>query len=301
MATTTTLAFVPLRAGQNPVNPPPPVGTTPLPDSKVTPAMTAWAVALLHDGSFPLFGTQQKTIDGLNLIARKEWHPPDPPVGPNSWHYGVTLYQVTGGAPMNRVTATATVGARGTDSVTLITTAAQAQALKASGNDFVIQYLGSVTSAIVDIILAAGLAFMPVTYADKWDGPTTVNELKALGLPTGCTVWLDVEGVGAMDPTALKAAINNWATAVQAAGFVAGLYVGSGCPLTSIELYQLKVTRYWHSLSRTVDRNGQDSCPACGWCMYQLFPSVTWGGVWSDVDFIQQDWQGRLPTWVKAA
>jgi hypothetical protein len=279
-------------------NPPPPAGTTILQDSQVTPDMTAWAVSVLHDGSVPLFGTVQKTIDGLDLIARKEWHPPEPSIP--SWHYGVTLYHVVGG-PMNIVSATAKVGARGTDSVTLIQSATMAQNLKAAGVDFVLQYLGSVTAEHVGFILAAGMAFMPVTYADKFDGPTTVAELQALGMPKGITTWLDVEAVGTMDPTLLKSKINAWAKAVQAAGYVAGLYVGAGCPLTSIELYQLAVTRYWHSLSRTVDRNGADSCPACGWCMYQLFPSETVGGVWSDYDFVQQDWQGRLPTWAVAA
>jgi len=201
---------------------------------------------------------------------------------------------------MNRMTATASVGSRGTDSVTLIKTAAMAQNLKASGIDFCLQYLGSVTSEIIDVILSAGLAFMPVTYADKFNAQATVDELKTLNIPP-CTVWLDVEGVTGMSAQALIAAINTWAIAVQAAGFEAGLYVGAGCPLTSVELYRLKVTRYWHSDSRTVDRNGADSCPACGWCLYQLFPSVTWGGVWVDVNFVQEDWRGRLPSWVKAA
>lgn len=297
----TTMAFTErLRAGQDPVNPPPPAGTAPLPQADVTPAMETWAVSILHDGSVPLFGTVQKNWGSAGvIIARKEWHPPDPPVGPSTWHYGVTLYQVTGGS-MNRVTANANVGARGTDSVTLISTAAQAQSLKAAGVDFCLQYLGSVTSAIIDVILAAGLAFMPVTYADKFDGPTTVNELKALNLPAGCTVWLDVESV-TMDPTALKTAINNWATAVQAAGFVAGIYVGSGCPLTSAELYQLKVTRYWKAASRILDRNGQLAEPGCGWCMFQGYPSETVGTVWSDYDFVWQDYRGRLPSWVKSA
>lgn len=201
---------------------------------------------------------------------------------------------------MNKAASVAVVGARGVDAVTLISTAAQAQGLKNSGIDFVIQYLGSVTAAGVDTILGAGLAFMPVTYADKFDGPKTVAELKALAFPAGCTVWLDVEGVGSTAPTTLKQQINDWATAVQTAGYQPGMYVGAGVPLTSIELYQLKVVRYWHSLSKIVDRNGQLAEPACGFCMYQLYPSITWAGVWVDVNFVQQDFQGRLPTWVRA-
>lgn len=199
---------------------------------------------------------------------------------------------------MNRATALATVGARGTDSVTLIDTAEKAQALADAGSDFVLQYLGSVTSAIIDNVLAHGLAFMPVTYADKFDGAATVSELHALGVPDGCTAWLDVEGVASMDPQQLKQKIDAWATAVRAAGFEPGLYVGPNCALTGLELYQLGVVRYWHCGARILDRNGQLAEPGCGWCMYQLYPSVTWGGVWSDVDVVQQDFRGRLPTWV---
>ena len=192
------------------------------------------------------------------------------------------------------------VGARGVDCVTLIN-AESAAKFKASGVEFCLQYLGSVTAQGVADIVAAGLAFMPVTYADRFDGPTTVAELTALGLPTGCTVWLDVEGIGpSMDIPTLKQKINDWATTVATAGFQPGMYVGSNAQLTSLELYQLKVVRYWHSLSRILDRNGMLAEPSCGFCVHQLFPTVDWSGVEVDMDFIQQDYQNRLPSWVVA-
>jgi Domain of unknown function (DUF1906) len=249
---------------------------------------------VLHDSTVPLFGIVRSTTDGVALIARKEWHPPEP--GNEQWHYGVTLYRVVGGTNMGRVVEIATTGARGTDSLQTVDATA-AQGLKASGVDFVIHYLGTVTSPIVDTILNAGLAFMPVTRADRFDGPAAVAELAALGLPSGCAVWLDVEAVSSIDPTSLKQQINSWAEAIIAAGFEAGLYVGAGCPLTSVELYQLKVTRYWKSQSKVIDRNGQLAEPGCGWCMIQLFPSITWAGVLVDVDAIQQDYRNRLPSW----
>jgi Domain of unknown function (DUF1906) len=195
-------------------------------------------------------------------------------------------------------TAQAFVGARGTDSVTIIT-AATAAKFKTSGLDFCLQYLGTVTAAEVLAITAAGLAFMPVTYADQFDGLETVSELKALGLSEGCTVWLDLESIGTdiAIPT-LKQQINQWATDVIAAGFQPGLYVGANSQLTSLELYQLSVVRYWHSESRILDRNGQPAEPACGYCAFQLYPTQIWEGVSVDLDFIQQDYLGRLPFWV---
>ncbi len=197
-------------------------------------------------------------------------------------------------------TATAFVGARGTDSVTLIT-ATSAAAFKASGIDFVIQYLGSLTPQGVQDIVGAGLALMVVTYADKFNGAQTVAELRTLGLPEGCTVWLDVESIGpSVTVESLTNQINDWAAAVKAAGFMPGLYVGVGAQLTSAELYQLSVVRYWHSLSIVLDRNGAPAAPACGWSMFQLYPTTTWHGVSVDMDFCQQDYHGRLPVWVTA-
>jgi GH25 family lysozyme M1 (1,4-beta-N-acetylmuramidase) len=143
---------------------------------------------------------------------------------------------------------------------------------------------------------------MPVTYADKFDGPTTVSQLETLGLPQGCTVWLDVEGLS-VDLSAQQVInqINAWADEVSAAGYQPGIYVGSNALLTSLELYQLHVVRYWHSMSAIVDRNGQLAQPGCGWCQFQLFDTTIIAGVSVDVNFIQKDWQGRVPSWVVAA
>ncbi|HXZ08660.1 MAG TPA: glycoside hydrolase domain-containing protein [Paraburkholderia sp.] len=196
-------------------------------------------------------------------------------------------------------TALACIGARGVDTTTLLTDTTAA-ALKNADVDFALQYLGEVTPAALDAILGAGLAFMPVTFADQFNGGTTVAELRALGLPAGCTVWLDVESVTALTSTQLQTVINSWTDTVAAAGYMPGLYVGEGCGLTSDELYALHVVRYWKSPSTILDDSGQLAQPTCGYCMYQLWPTVTWGGVAVDLDFVQEDTQGRLPVWVVA-
>lgn len=203
-------------------------------------------------------------------------------------------------------TSTAFVGARGVDSLPFSQggTLAQARALKASGIDFVVGYLGAMTPERLKSVLDAGLAFMPVTFAGEYfDGAADeLTQLKALSLPTGCTVWLDLEGQKAFDTPALEliAKINAWADAVKAGGYQPGLYVGSPQPLTSEELWALHVTRYWNALSREADRNGKLAEPKCGWSMWQANPSVMWRdtGVFVDVDFIGADFLGRLPTWV---
>jgi hypothetical protein len=189
-------------------------------------------------------------------------------------------------------TAPAKVGARGCDSLAFSEGggAGEAAALKAAGIDYFVGYLGSVTPARLAAILGAGLAFMAVTFADRFDGPSTVAQCKALGLPAGCTVWLDLESA----PAVTADTINTWAAAVRGAGYDPGLYVGCNQPFDPAALHALGVDRYWRAPGAIPDPAGS------GFCMYQLWPSVTWAGVLVDVDFVQQDWQGRVPYWVTA-
>jgi hypothetical protein len=193
----------------------------------------------------------------------------------------------------------ATVGMRGTDSVTKLNQA-MASNLKNAGMDFAVQYLGSVNAQGVADILSAGLLFCPVTYGDQFNGPTTVTELGSLGLPSGISVWLDVESVHSVTAAALISEINAWGDAVNNAGYIPGLYSGPGALLTSTELYDLHVRGYWRSQSIIADRYNVLAMPACGYQMFQCFPSLNVAGVNVDIDFVQKDYHNRLPYFVSA-
>jgi hypothetical protein len=182
-------------------------------------------------------------------------------------------------------------------------TAAQARALKVDGVSALVGYLGVIDAIRVNNVLGAGLAFIPVTLAGEYeDGPSDeIGQLRALGIPSGATVFLDLEGLKAFrsDPVALAAKINAWADAVSGAGYVAGLYVGVPQPFTSDELWKLRVQRYWRGQGSVRDRNNALAEPSgCGWCMTQMYPSHTRGGVWVDSNMVGQDYKGRVPTWV---
>jgi hypothetical protein len=182
----------------------------------------------------------------------------------------------------------------------------QAAALARWGARFFCGYLGSMTSARLDDVLAAGLAFMPVTYADRFDGIDTVKALQALGVPRLTTVWLDLEGISSLSPQEIIAKSNGWGTIVRSAGYDPGIYVGEGQQLSSAELGALTVDRYWHGCSELYDRNMEIASPfysrPIGWSVVQLFPpNQTVAGVKVDIDVIQQDYKGRLPLWVEAA
>lgn len=201
----------------------------------------------------------------------------------------------------------ATVGARGVDSYPFSVggTAAQAVALRDMGVDFLVGYLGVISPMRLGGALAAGLAFMPVTVAGEFfDGPADeVAQLKALGIPPGVTVWLDLEGQKSFGWPALDLIekINAWADAIRSAGYEAGLYVGVPQPLTSDELWSLRVTRYWRGQGSIRDRHNRLAEPTkCGWCMTQMYPAVRRAGIDVDFDIIGQDYLRRVPSWVRA-
>jgi hypothetical protein len=156
-------------------------------------------------------------------------------------------------------------------------------------------YIDHVTPAELAAQLAANILFSPVTYALETDPLHTTQRLAELGIPSGATVWLDIErAAAALEPTTIKTKINAWAAHVQVAGFEAGLYVGAGTPLDAQALYSaLRVTRYWHSLSDV------PNVATRGYCARQIRPNdVTVGGEDVDIDIVEPDYKGDLPTFV---
>ena len=200
------------------------------------------------------------------------------------------------------------IGARGVDSYpfSLGGTADQARALASRGVDFFVGYLGAMNGVRLGFILDAGLAFMPVTLAGEvFDGAMDeLAQLRALQIPQGCTVWLDLEGKKTLthpfdDLTRL---VNDWAEKIQQAGYIAGLYIAPPQPFSGPELAHLKVTRYWNSAGRVQDRHGKiwDEPEGIGFCMRQGWPQGLFRdtGVFVDPDMIWADRKGRVPSWV---
>lgn len=194
----------------------------------------------------------------------------------------------------------APVGSRIVDSLPFSQsgTAEQAKALKAAGVDGIALYLGAATRERAEACLDAGLMVFGVTFGNQYNGASAVAQMTALGLPAGTSCFLDVEGKPAYNtpPADLTAKINAWADAVSAAGFVAGLYLAPPQPLNSAELYSTRVVRYWKGGGSIRDRNSSLAEPSgCGWCMTQMFPSVTVGGVLVDHNMVGHDYKGRVP------
>lgn len=180
-------------------------------------------------------------------------------------------------------------------------TAKEAQGLAEHRVKALAGYVGVISKERVQLLLDAGIGYLPVTLAGEYlDGPDDeLRQLFNLGVPLGTTVFLDLEGMKAFKANSINliAEIRQWADAINRAGYVAGLYVGVPQPLTSDELWDLPVTRYWRGQGSVRDRFSKLAEPTgCGWCMTQMYPSFYIGATYVDANMVGQDYKGRTPT-----
>jgi hypothetical protein len=155
-------------------------------------------------------------------------------------------------------------GVRGFDANQPITATAAA-AFHAHGYRFCARYVRRATAHDYDLttheaitLLEARLGLMVVQHVapEGWlptphlgttYGAVAASEARAIGVSAGVTLWCDLEGVaaGAIARDVIDYC-NRWHSEVAGAGFVPGLYVGSGAGLNRLQLYRdLRFTHYW--------------------------------------------------------
>lgn len=163
--------------------------------------------------------------------------------------------------------------ARGIDCNSALTVST-AQAVYDHGYEFVIRYIPRVTARDNDLtaeegkaIRAAKLGLMIVQHVESevsWVptaakggiyGTTAAKVCTSLGVATGTSVWLDLEGVAlGVSADVVVAYCNAWYDAVSAAGFLPGVYVGWHCGLDPADLYgRLRFTAYWAAYNLNSD------------------------------------------------
>lgn len=184
--------------------------------------------------------------------------------------------------------------------------ATEAHALRADGFDGIFLYAEQVTQADIDNALGAGLqvafvmfsptpGYQPSAQLGAQMATSACAHLKSLSVPAGVSLFIDLESMGGVAADKIAHA-NAAADVIAAQGFLPGAYVGAGVGLTSVELYALRVVRYWKSGSKVLDRNGQYAEPGCGWCVVQGMPfnqQIPNGGPLVDIDAVWQDYRGR--------
>jgi hypothetical protein len=202
-------------------------------------------------------------------------------------------------------------GLLGFDADTVISAAA-AQQFKQNGYSFCARYLslgngqnaGDLSNAEATSIINAGLALIAVQHvrAEGWVpaaalgstyGNNAASNAASVGLPKGMNIWCDLEGIAT--GTAAQNVIDYcqaWYAAVNAAGYVPGLYVGANCILTGAQLYDLSFQHYWKSLSTVPE------IPNRGYQLVQKwFPQAEFG-IGIDQDTTQTDHKGGTVLWV---
>lgn len=208
----------------------------------------------------------------------------------------------------------ATVGASGFD-VNQVLSATDAQSLKDAGYDFCIRYIprtekliaGNLTYSEALDILNAGLALMVVQHVAHpgWKPSAALGAAygsyaatyvqQFVGLPAGVNIWCDLEGVAKGTSAGnVIAYCQEWYNAVEAAGYIPGIYIGYDVVLSPVQLYQdLPFQHYWRAY------NG----PHVATRSYQLIQKtmVSVSGIPIGPDIIQSDNLGDLPYWLSNA
>jgi Domain of unknown function (DUF1906) len=116
-------------------------------------------------------------------------------------------------------------------------------------------------------ILDAGLGLMLVQHVESetaWtptgekgaaNGAVAASEADRIGVPSGVTLWCDLEGVAVGTPAQdVIDYCNEWHSAAAGGGYVPGLYVGFHAGLNPTQLYRsLRFTHYWGAYNLNAD------------------------------------------------
>ena len=204
-------------------------------------------------------------------------------------------------------------GALGFDADTVITSTT-AQQFFSEGYRFCVRYVslgseessGDLSTDEATNILNSGLALMPVQHvmSEGWlptgslgqeYGTNAANHALAVGFPASVNLWCDLEGIGSATAQDVIDYCTSWFTAVSAAGYVPGLYVGANAILSGQQLYDLPYQHYWQSCSEV------PAIPVRGYQMVQTLVQEPVNGIGIDKDVTQTDSQGGQAQWLVAA
>jgi hypothetical protein len=213
--------------------------------------------------------------------------------------------------PLPGIVQQAAAGLTGFDINTTVS-AANAKIFKNAGYDFCIRYIprtvalaaGNLTNAEAADIVNAGLSLMAVQHValPGWAPTAALGTAygsyaaeycsQIVGLAKGINVWCDLEGVAPGTNSAdVIAYCQAWYNAVNAAGYIPGIYVGYDTMLSPEQLYHsLSFRHYWRAY------NG----PQVAVRGFQLIqkPQVKVNGFYIDPNITQSDNLGGMPQWL---
>ena len=150
-----------------------------------------------------------------------------------------------------------------------------------------VEHTNDLNAGLVQDILDCDLSLMVVQHAlssklngtvGTFYGQKAASNAKAAQVPSGVTLFCDLEEASENKPRDIIDYCNNWLNAVANGGYRPGLYVGSNCGLSKNELSNLKFTAFW--------KCGNVPKPDQGFAMEQITsnkPSVYGGRIDEDL------------------
>lgn len=114
--------------------------------------------------------------------------------------------------------------------------------------NFAQQYANSLSA--MQVILFQGYytsAFTGESGAQR--AQSAIAAAQSVGYPQGAYIFVDVESTGSATQQQMIEWIDSWASAVQGAGYGAGVYFGVPQPVSASAAYGVAADRFWESLS----------------------------------------------------
>ena len=303
-----------------PPNPPPPLGWEYWRGS-MRQSQVDLAVQMLKDREqYPMGSFVQCVLDDQWFGARVEWHDVQGATGKTGCFRGVNLMRPlvrpdVGPVPVTPANQSYIVQ-RAQPCMAVDTAAkldaATIQAVRAANYACIIRYVNlpgvspqrDIDSAELSTILDGGLALLLVQHVryPGWnpahasgvtDAQAAIETARNARYRRGAHLYVDLEGINGTAAATIQFA-NDWASAVVAAGYLAGAYIGYNVPLSPEQIYDLHlVTSYWSDL-------GPRKVATRGFAIKQ-HAQINVHGVDFDPDTIQTDLKGETPAWMIAA
>jgi hypothetical protein len=211
---------------------------------------------------------------------------------------------------------TAADGVRGFDTAETVSRAAAA-AFWRNGYRYCVRYVrrdkphaSALSATEARYLLDHGIGLMLVQYVESetaWspsaakgtkNGGIAAAEAEKLGVPWGVTIWCDLEGVAPGTPSQrVIDYCNRWHSAVSAAGYVPGVYVGYRAGLSATQLYRaLRFTHYWGAYNLNTDRYPAVRGLQMKQSQARASDAVSGVGISFQVDRVRTDALGGRPT-----
>ena len=135
--------------------------------------------------------------------------------------------------------------------------------------------------------------WLPSAKQGTSDAQVITQYAQSIGYLQGCHIWYDREGVSTASSADFKDDIVAWATVIEQAGYLPGLYIGAQANLSGKAAYSISNV---YCYMRAANLPSLYTPSPRGWAVKQLWDSITVNDLTVDVDAVLGDNFGGMPT-----